>query len=127
MSKVYKEAAIIPESQQLENLLLEVCDPETRALLRLAIDINVWCCEHSERPKLTIHCHSREIAAAIGIRQAEIKTILKQMIGCSVTIALYYTISEGLVYYDTESIVAPAKWYLCNRKDCGHMKIPLPD
>jgi hypothetical protein len=128
MNKSYnvKASSALADPQQVENLFLEACDIETRALLRLAIDINIWSCQHSDKPKLTVHCHSREVTEAIGIRQAYIKSILKQIIGCPVSMSLYYNISEGQVHFDTEGEVAPARWYLCNRKDCGQMKIPLP-
>lgn len=119
------EAAVIKDSQQIEMLLLEACDSETRALLRLA-DISIWPCGCPARPTITITCKSREITEAIGLRQATIKLYLKRIIGCSVCMAVHYVIPEGLVYFDTEGEVAPAKWYLYNRKDCGHLKIPLP-
>lgn len=127
MTEVYKveESKVIEESQQLEMLLLEACDYDTRALLHLA-DISIWSCGCPSQPTLTVVCKSREITEAIGRRQAFIKSILKQIIGCKVAIALYYTIPEGRVYFDTEGEVTPAKWYLCNRKECGKMKIPLP-
>jgi hypothetical protein len=128
MNQVYnvEESKVIRDSEQLENLLLEACDPETRALLRLAVDVNMWPCGHPAKPTLTVHCKSREVTEAIGMRQGYIKSLLKQIIGCPASMAVYYNISEGSVYFDTEGEVAPAKWYLCNRKDCGHMKIPLP-
>lgn len=128
MKQVYDKAAqsAIADSQQIENLLLASCDLETRALLRLSIDIVIWTCQHSNKPKLTVHCHSKEVTEAIGIRQDYIKRVLQEILGCPVTMAVYYTIHEGLVYFDTEGAVAPARWYLCNRKDCGQIKIPLP-
>lgn len=129
MNKVYNVAQSkidVAEAQQLANLLLQMCDPETRALLRLAVDINVWSCKFSNKPKLTVHCKSREVTEAIGTRQAYIKTLLRQILSCPVTMSVYYNIPEGQVYFDTEGEVAPARWYLCNRKECGQMKIPLP-
>ena len=128
MEEVYKleESTLIKESQQLERLLLEACDSETRALLHLAADINIWPCGCPSKPTLMIVCKSREITEAIGMKQALLKSVLKQLMGCKVVMAVYYHIPEGLVYFDTEGEVAPARWYLCNRKDCGKMKIPLP-
>jgi hypothetical protein len=127
MNEVYKvqQSQWIEELQQRQNVLLEACDLETSSLLRLA-DISISSCGRPSQPTLTVTCKSREITEAIGLRQAYIKTILKQITGCQVVMALYYKIPEGLVYFDTEGEVTPARWYLCNRKDCGHMKIPLP-
>jgi len=39
--------------------------------------------------------------------------------------SVHYKIPEGLVFFDTEGEVTPAKWYLSNRKECGQMKVPL--
>ncbi len=127
MTEAYKvkESKLIEESQQVEKLLLEACDSDTSALLRLA-DINILACGRPSQPTLTVSCKSREVTEAIGLRQAYIKTILKQITGCFVVMAVHYKIPEGIVYFDTEGEVTPAKWYLCNRKDCGKMKIPLP-
>ena len=128
MNEVYKleDSRVTEESQQLSNLLFEECDRETRALLHLADDISISACGSPAKPTLMIVCKSREVTEAIGIRQASLKTILKQIMGCKVVMVVYYHIPEGLVYFDTEGEVAPARWYLCNRKDCGKMKIPLP-
>ena len=112
------------ESQYLDRLLLETCDSDTRSLLRLT-EISFLPCGSPSKPTLTISCKSREVAEAIGLRQASIKSILKRLAGCKVVMALYYTIPEGLVYFDTESEVAPAQWYLCNRREFGKSKIPL--
>ncbi|HEY9847350.1 MAG TPA: hypothetical protein V6D03_14290 [Candidatus Caenarcaniphilales bacterium] len=121
-----KEAKAIEESQLVERLLLEMCDPDTRALLHLA-DVGLWPCGCPAKPTLTVKCKSREVAEAIGIRQAAIKAKLKQIAGCQVAMAVHYTIPEGLVYFDTEGEVTPARWYLCNRKEIGKNKlIPLP-
>lgn len=127
MNEVYRveESKVMKESQQLEKLLLEACDFDTRALLRSA-DISIWPCGCPSQPTLTVVCKSREVTEAIGMRQASIKTILKRLIGCKVVMSLYYAIPEGLVHFDTEGEVTPAKWYLCNRKEFGKNKIPLP-
>lgn len=128
MKLIYnKEKPTAIEKAEIENTLIEMCDPQTRALLRLSVDFNVWSCEQSNRPKLMVHCKSREVTAAIGSRQELLKALLQRILGCEVVMEVYYNIPEGLVYFDTEGAVAPAKWYLCNRKDCGSMKIPLPD
>lgn len=127
MNEVYavQESKLIKESQQLEKLLLEACDPDTRALLRLA-DISIWPCGCPSKPTLAVVCKSREVTEAIGMRQAYIKTMLKRLTGCRVVMSLYYNITEGHVYFDTEGEVTPARWYLCNRKEFGKSKIPLP-
>jgi hypothetical protein len=122
MANLYK----VQESQQLEKLLLEACDYDTRDLLRLSADMIIWPCASSSKPTLTVVCKSREITEAIGLRQAYIKTILKRLTGCAVVMSVYYQIPEGQVHFDTEGEVTPAKWYLCNRKECGKSKIPLP-
>lgn len=115
---------VIKESEQLEKLLLEGCDSEIRALLRLA-EISLLSCGCPARPTLTVACKSREVTEAIGLRQASLKALLKRMVGCQVAIDLYYKIPEGLVHFDTENEFAPAKWYLCNRREFGRGKIPL--
>lgn len=127
MTEVYrvKESRVIEESQRVEKLLLEACDPDTRTLLRFA-DISIWSCGFSPQPTLTVTCKSREITEAIGSRQDYIKMVLKRITGCTMAMSLHYKIPEGLVFFDTEGEVTPARWYLCNRKECGKMKIPLP-
>ena len=127
MTEVYrlKESRVIEESQRVEKLLLEACDPDTRTLLRLT-DISIWSCGFSSEPTLTVSCKSREITEAIGIRQDYIKTLLERIAGCTMKMSLHYKIPEGLVYFDTEGEFTPARWYLCNRKECGKLKIPLP-
>ena len=128
MTEAYRvaESKVIAQSHQLEKLLLEACDSDTRTFLRLA-EINIWPCGTPSKPTLMIACKSREVTEAIGVRQAYIKSVLKRLMGCNVVITLYYHIPEGLVYFDTEGEVAPARWYLCNRKECGKKaKIPLP-
>ena len=126
MTKVpqVQESRWIQESQQLEKLLLEACDSDTRALLRLT-DLSIWPCGRSSQPTLTIACKSREVTEAIGSRQASIKTILQRISGCTMAMAVHYKIPEGLVYFDTEGEFTTARWYLCNRKECGQIKIPL--
>lgn len=126
MTEVYRiqESRVIQEAQRVEKLLLEACDPDTRTLLRLS-DINIWPCGVTSQPILNITCKSREVTEAIGLRQGYIKSILKQITNCQMAMAVHYKIPEGSVYYDTEGKVTPAKWYLCNRKECGQMKIPL--
>lgn len=125
MTQVYQEKSrVIKESEQLDKLLLQVCDSEIRTLLRLA-DVSLLSCGSPAKPTLTVACKSREIAEAIGTREAAIKTILKRLVGCKVAMNVYYKIPEGLVHFDTEGDVAPAKWYLCNRKELGRAKIPL--
>ncbi|CAA9572987.1 hypothetical protein AVDCRST_MAG81-3010 [uncultured Synechococcales cyanobacterium] len=120
------ELAKIENSHLVEQLFLEICDADTRALLNLA-DVGLWPCGCPAKPTLTIKCKSREVAEAIGVRQTYIKAKLQQVAGCRVTMAVHYTIPEGLVYFDTEGEVAPARWYLCNRKDIGKDRvIPLP-
>jgi phage regulator Rha-like protein len=117
---------LLKESQLIERLLLEICDPDTRALLHLA-DISIWPCGCPPKPTLTVTCKSREVAEAIGIRQKYIKRKLKQIAEYPVALAIHYNIPEGMVFFDTEGEVAPAKWYLCNRRDIGKNKlIPLP-
>lgn len=114
------------ESQLIERLLLEICDPDTRALLHLA-DISIWPCGCPAKPTLTVTCKSREVAEAIGVRHEYLKRKLKQIAECQVALAIHYNIPEGMVFFDTEGEVAPAKWYLCNRRDIGKNKlIPLP-
>ena len=127
MAEVYRvqESQVMPESQQLEKLLLEACDSDTRTLLRLA-DISIMPCGCPSQPTLTVTCKSREITEAIGMRHGYIKTILKRIIGCKVAMSVQYKIPDGLVFFDTEGEVTPARWYLCNRKECGKMKITLP-
>lgn len=126
MTEVYTiaQSKVIRESHELEKLLLEACDSHTRDLLRLA-EINIWPCGNPSKPTLMVVCKSREVTEAIGLRQAYIKSILKPLIGCNVVMAVYYHIPEGLVYFDTEGEFTPARWYLCNRKECGKHKIPL--
>jgi len=127
MAELYQgNSRAIAEPQLVEKFLLEICDPDTRALLNLT-DINLWPCGCPAKPTLTITCRSREIAEAIGTRHAYIKSKLKQIAGCKVAMAIHYSIPEGQVYFDTEGEVAPARWYLCNRKDIGKNRmIPLP-
>lgn len=127
MAELYKveEPKLTEKSRQIEKLLLEVCDADTRAVLRLA-DLNIMPCGRPSEPTLTAACKSREVAEAIGVKQVYIKQILKQLTGCEVVLAVHYKIPDGLVYYDTEGEVAPAKWYLYNRKEFGKEKIPLP-
>lgn len=127
MAKLYQEESNrIADSQLVEKLLMGICDLDTRALLGLA-DISLYPCGRPARPTLTVTCKSREIAEAIGLRHAYIKTKLQQVAGCNVAMAVHYKIPEGLVYFDTEGEVAPAKWYLCNRRDIGKDRmIPLP-
>lgn len=127
MAKLYQEESNkIEDSQLVERLLLEICDFDTRALLSLT-DITLYPCGRPARPTLTVTCKSREVAEAIGLRHAYIKTKLRQVAGCNVAMAVHYKIPEGLVYFDTEEEVAPARWYLCNRKEIGRNKaIPLP-
>ncbi len=128
MAELYHpESNVIAQPQLVERFLLEICDFDTRALLNLA-DISLYPCGCPPKPTLTITCRSREIAAAIGTRHAYIKSKLKQVAGCKVAMAIHYTIPEGQVYFDTEGEVAPARWYLCNRRDIGKNRmIPLPD
>jgi hypothetical protein len=103
MKLIYnKEKPTALEKAEIENTLIEMCDPQTRALLRLAVDVNVWSCEQSNRPKLMIHCKSREITAAIGSRQDILKTLLKRILGCEVTLEIYYNIPE-----DTMTFLSP--------------------
>ena len=85
MTEAYKvkESKLIEESQQVEKLLLAACDSDTSALLRLA-DISILACGRPSQPTLTVSCKSREVTEAIGLRQAYIKTILKQITGCFV-------------------------------------------
>ena len=127
MTEVYrlKESRVVEESQRVEKLLLAACDSHTRSLLNLS-DISIWSCGFSPVPTLSVTCKSREITEAIGIRQEYIKSLLERITGCTMKMSLHYKIPEGLVYFDTEGEFAPARWYLCNRKDCGKMKIPLP-
>ena len=115
---------VIKESEQLEKLLLEGCDSDIRALLRLT-EISLLSCGCPAKPTLTVSCKSREVTEAIGLRQASLKALLKRMVGCQVAIDLYYKIPEGLVHFDTESEGTPARWYLCNRREFGKGKIPL--
>lgn len=119
-----RERRVIEESQRVEKLLLEACDFDTRTLLRLS-DLSIYPCGYSAKPILTVSCKSREITEALGIRQAYIKSILRQITGCQMGMSVYYKIPEGLVFFDTEGEVTPAKWYLSNRKDCGQRKVPL--
>lgn len=121
---VEESTRVIKQSEQLEKLLLESCDSEIRALLRLT-EISLLSCGSPAKPTLTIACKSREVTEAIGLRQASLRAILKRLISCKVVIDLYYKIPEGLVHYDTEGDIAPAKWYLCNRREFGKAKIPL--
>ena len=127
MAELHKveEAKLTDKSQRLEQLLLEACDADTRAVLRLA-DLNIMPCGRPSEPTLTAACKSREVAEAIGVKHAYVKQILKQITGCEVVLAVHYNIPDGVVYYDTEGDVAPAKWYLCNRKEFGRGKVPLP-
>lgn len=127
MIEVYKvkESKMNQGSQQVEKLLLEACDFETRALLRLA-ELGFWPCGCPSEPTLSVTCKSREVAEAIGLRQTYIKAILRRITGCEAVMAVHYKIPEGLVYFDTEGEVTPATWYLCNRKEFGKVKIPLP-
>lgn len=128
MAKLYQkeEAKVIPDSQLVERLLLEICDVDTRALLGLT-DMSLYPCGRLAKATLTVTCKSREVAAAIGERHAYIKAKLQQIAGCYVAMAVHYKIPEGLVYFDTEGEVAPARWYLCNRRDIGRDRvIPLP-
>ena len=119
-----REARVIQEAQRVEKLLLEACDSDTRTFLRLS-DLSIYPCGYSAKPILTITCKSREIAEAIGIRQAYIKSTLKQITGCQMGMSVHYKIADGLVFFDTEGEVTPAKWYLYNRRECGTVKIPL--
>lgn len=122
MTEIYQVEA--SKESQLDRLLLEICDSDTRSLLRLT-EVSFLPCGSPSKPTLTVACQSREVTEAIGLRQASIKTILKRLAGCKVVMALYYKIPEGLVYFDTEGEVAPAQWYLCNRREFGKSKIPL--
>lgn len=119
-----KEARVIEEAQRVEKLLLEACDSDTRTLLRLA-DISIWPCGYTHQPQLIVDCKSREIAEAIGVRHAYIKSVLKRITDCHISMAVHYKISEGLVYFDTEGKYTPARWYLCNRKEFGKTQVPL--
>lgn len=115
---------VIKQADQLDKLLLEGCDSDIKALLRLT-EVSLLSCGSPAKPTLTIACKSREVAEAIGLRQASLRAILKRMLGCKVVIDLYYHIPEGLVHFDIEGEVAPARWYLCNRRELGKVKIPL--
>lgn len=114
------------ELELAERLFLEICDYDTKALLHLS-DISLYPCGRSGVPTLTAMCKSREVAEAIGERRTYIKTKLKQVAGCDMSMAVYYHIPEGQVYFDTEGKVAPARWYLYNRREIGKDRIiPLP-
>lgn len=119
-----RELRVIEESQRVEKLLLEACDSDTSTLLRLS-EISIYPCGYSSKPILTVSCKSREVTEAIGLKQAYIKSTLKQLTGCQMGMSVHYKIPEGTVFFDTEGEVTPAKWYLCNRRECGNMKIPL--
>lgn len=127
MAELYKvePSKTLGKSEQVYQLLLESCDPNTRSLLRLT-DVNIMPCGCPSEPTMTVACHSREIAEAIGLKHAYIKIILQQITGCEVVMAVHYKIPEGVVYFDTEGYVAPAKWYICNRKEFGRDRVPLP-
>lgn len=127
MTEPYPAAAarVIEEAQRIQALLLERCDFETRVLLNLA-DIAIAPCGCPAKATLTVVCRSREIAEAIGIRHAAIKAVLKQVAGCDVAMTVHYNIPEGAVFFDTAGDVAPARWYLCNRREMGRRSIPLP-
>jgi len=59
------------------------------------------------------------------MKQAYIKSTLKQLTGCEMGMSVHYKIPEGLVFFDTEAKLHLQKWYLSNRKECGQMKVPL--